>query len=93
MCGLASGDEEGRRTNQIRVGSPRRRPALSIPASATAKGSHNAPSSKLTESGRRCSQAAGCRWNLVKVPIIYCRLDIIVYCMDKSIHINGCLVY
>lgn len=50
------------------VGSPSLSPARSMPARATASGSHSAPSSKLTESGSLCSHCAGCRCHLVKVP-------------------------
>lgn len=47
---------------QITSGSPKRSPALSIPARATDSGSSNAPSSKLMLSGNLCSQAAGWAW-------------------------------
>jgi hypothetical protein len=39
--------------HQINTGSPRRSSALSMPAKATDNGSHSAPSSKLTMSGKR----------------------------------------
>lgn len=45
--------------HQIKIGSPRRLPALSRAAKATARGSHNAPSSYERLSGRRWSQEAG----------------------------------
>ena len=55
---------------QIRRESPSRRPDRSIPARATARGSHNEPSSKETLSGRRWSHWAGWRCHLVRVPNI-----------------------
>jgi hypothetical protein len=53
---------------QMTTGSPRRTPARSIPASATARGSHRLPSSYDMDGGSLCSHAAGCAWKRVSVP-------------------------
>lgn len=55
---------------QTRTESPRRSPARSIPASATANGSHREPSSKETLGGSRWSHWAGCKCHRVNVPMM-----------------------
>ena len=64
--GKLKGQKE--RTYQTTTGSPNFTFALSNPASATANGSHNDPSSYDMLSGNLCSQAAGWAWNRVSVP-------------------------
>jgi len=58
----------GYAAHQMTMGSPRLMPARSIPAKATARGSHTDPSSNETLSGSLWSHAAGWAWNRVNVP-------------------------
>lgn len=55
-------------SHQMRIGSPSLMLARSIAANATARGSHNAPSSYDTLSGSLWAQPAGWAWKRVRVP-------------------------